>query len=50
MRDWIADVKDYRGVSGTFSFNDVRVPIKDEYVFTITDGAYAQVPDLVIKQ
>lgn len=49
MRDWIAGVKDYKGVSGTFSFNENRVPIKLEYVFTIEDGEYAQVPDLIIQ-
>ncbi|MEA4973806.1 MAG: ABC transporter substrate-binding protein [Candidatus Metalachnospira sp.] len=49
MKDWIANVKDYEGVSGKFSFNEKRVPIKEEYVFTIENGAYVQIPDLIIK-
>jgi len=49
MKDWIANVKDYEGVSGKFSFNEKRVPIKEEYVFTVENGAYVQIPDLIIK-
>lgn len=49
IRDWIAGVHDYRGVSGTFSFNENRVPVKFEYVFTIENGQYVQIPDLIIK-
>lgn len=48
MKDWIASVKDYEGVSGIFSFNEIRVPLRTEYVFTIENGEYKQVPDLVI--
>lgn len=49
MKDWIANIKDYQGVSGTFSFGDNRMPIKDEYVFSIDNGNYIQIPDLIIK-
>ncbi|MDF2952107.1 MAG: hypothetical protein K0S18_1690 [Anaerocolumna sp.] len=50
MKDYIASVNNYEGVSGTFSFNENRVPIKPEYVFTIENGEYVQIPDLVIVQ
>lgn len=38
IKTWVANLKDYVGVSGTFSFDENRNPAKTVYIYEIKDG------------
>jgi len=45
IRDELASMKDYQGVSGTFSFDEFRNPEKKVYVYEIKDGSIVQMTE-----
>lgn len=47
MRDHIASLQDYHGVSGVFSFNENRDPEKKLFLFTVKDGQYVQMDHVI---
>lgn len=48
IRDYLAGIKNYEGVSGTFSFDENGASMKSIYVLQVQDGAFVELPDVVI--
>lgn len=44
MKNYLANLTDYVGVSGTFSFDEYRNPAKTVYIYQIQDGAIVELP------
>ncbi len=43
IRDALARMKDFKGVCGTFSFDDKRDPVVDLILMKMKDGKYSMV-------